>query len=258
MGEQKSAAEIQSFGEAQLEKLLAADRQMTEASVKKQPRSNALGGSEDTILSLLQSVIIDRSSLDCGDDMAISPSSSPILGSSPKSWMNFIIDLTTSSESADVLDETVCSNLTVSDRDLLNINFISIFSTVSKHMGDIHTRSSIEGRFDSILRAVNQVVNNFFSDDPFEMYKGTVTVDNFKLLLGKRELLLEASRYLKLCCTEISSEFKTNFESDSSKLLQLATQLAEYRQFVLSLAKERLYTFRDSLGTTRITLKDCD
>ena len=37
--------------------------------------------------------------------------------------MNFIIDLTTSSENAVVLDAIICSDLAISERDLQNIKY---------------------------------------------------------------------------------------------------------------------------------------
>lgn len=241
---------------------------------------------EGAVSTLLASCILNKCEQDC-DEMATSPSASPVIGLSAKSAMHYLASCTAiDAEGSDVEPQQLdWSGLSFGDRDLVNINFTSIFGTVLKDPGNLHSRVTMQINFDSILKAAHLAVNELFSlDSPNSSKAGTLEyspttsvstngsvrkcngesdestsihvpnemVQNFKLLVAKRELLLETSRYLKLICQEKSTEHQRNANNPNTaevlvRLEQLTEQIIEYKKILLSVANERFLVYQESI-----------
>jgi hypothetical protein len=110
------------------------------------------------------------------------------------------------------------------EKDLVHINFKSIFSTPLPRGNCLHLHKVLQSNFDSILRAVDQAVNIIYSNEQLsashrdsppknDFEKNcfpTGAIDPFvcKFILAKRELLLEIRRCLRIKAREIQLEHR--------------------------------------------------
>lgn len=239
-------------------------------------RLKRMHGAEEYVTMLVESLNHSNDKLLCGhnctySDMSInappSPPSSPGTPISPVS-------------PADTLyydyQELPAHHHSLSDysspleeRDLASLkkNVQSIF-THQLSTDSIDSSIILQRNFDSILTAIDTVVNNIYGTSPrrngkngmHSPYNGhsgessqlsELMVE--KLCIGKKLLLLECKRYLRIHTKEVVTEQMKSFDSSLDlqeallKMQQTISPIVELRQLLLSVATERFDVFRDYL-----------
>jgi len=243
-------------------------------------RLKRMHGAEEYVTMLVESLSHSNDKLLCGHNCTYSDMSINALPSPPSSPGTPISPVSPADTLYYDYQELPPHHHSLSDysspleeRDLASLkkNVQSIFT---HQLGTDSIDSSIilQRNFDSILTAIDTVVNNIYGTSPrrngkngmHSPYNSKATEASQcpkelselmveKLCIGKKLLLLECKRYLRIHAKEVVNEQLKNFDSSTdlqdalAKMQQAISPIVELRQLLLSVATERFDVFWEYL-----------
>ncbi|KYR01205.1 myb domain-containing protein [Tieghemostelium lacteum] len=130
----------------------------------------------------------------------------------------------------------------------------SMTSTISTNGSSINLTTTLSTTTTNIPPTLSTVVSTSVNTNFNLLFNPDKSSIPYRLFIGKRELLLECRRLLRIQCTRISHLNKQNIEGGKdtaeviTRMKELTTELSQFKYLLLETASDRYTIYKKSIG----------